>query len=99
LFIAMLVAGFKTVGRAVRGEAKPVVDRVLLWTLGISLASHCAAFISVSYFDQIQVFWFWLLAVISGLPSWAYQKLEETTAQGATVRIDDSNDMASAAVS
>jgi hypothetical protein len=26
------------------------------------------AFISVSYFDQIRVFWFWLLAVIPALP-------------------------------
>jgi len=33
------------------------------------LASHCAAFISISYFDQIQVFWFWLWAVIAILPT------------------------------
>ena len=48
---------------------------MLIWALGVCLASHCAAFISVSYFDQIQVFWFWLLAVIAGVPVWAHQEL------------------------
>jgi len=74
LFVAIIVAGFKVIGRAVRGEGEPTVRRILLWALGVSLASHCAAFISVSYFDQIQVFWFWLLAVIAGVPVWAAQK-------------------------
>jgi hypothetical protein len=35
------------------------------------------AFISVSYFDQIQVFWFWLLAMIATVPMWATKKSVE----------------------
>ena len=89
VFVAMLVVGFKIVGRAVRAEAKPAVDRILLWAFGISLASHCAAFISVSYFDQIQVFWFWLLAVIGGMPSWAYEARAEASAQNTAEPIGD----------
>lgn len=50
---------------------------MLLWAFGVCLAAHCAAFISVSYFDQIQVFWFWLLAVIATVPMWAVQKSDE----------------------
>jgi hypothetical protein len=95
-FVATIVAGFKTVGRAVRSEVKPSVDRMLLWVLGVSLASHCAAFISVSYFDQIQVFWFWLLAVIAAVPVWAHPELEEESLQDAGENIDDSDSMASA---
>jgi hypothetical protein len=76
-FVAMIVAGFKTIGRSVRNEVESSVDRMLLWAFGVSLASHCAAFISVSYFDQIQVFWFWLLAVIAAVPMWAAQKSDE----------------------
>jgi hypothetical protein len=94
--VATIVAGFKTVGRAVRSEVKPSVDRMLLWVLGVSLASHCAAFISVSYFDQIQVFWFWLLAVIAAVPVWAHPELEEESLQDAGENIDDSDSMASA---
>jgi len=77
LFIAIITAGFKTIGRFVRSEADPPVVRILLWAFGVTLASHCAAFISVSYFDQIQVFWFWLLAVIAAVPMWAAQKSGE----------------------
>lgn len=74
LFIIIIAACFKIVGRFVRGEREPAVRRILLWAFGVSLASHCAAFISVSYFDQIQVVWFWLLAMIAGIPVWAAQK-------------------------
>lgn len=99
LFVAMIVVAFKTVGRAVRDEAKPAVERILIWALGVCLASHCAAFISVSYFDQIQVFWFWLLALIAGVPVWAYREVEEPTTQNATVQIDNSHNMESAVLS
>ena len=77
LFLAMIVVCFKIVGRSVRGEGEPAVNRLLLWAFGVCLAAHCAAFISVSYFDQIQVFWFWLLAVIATVPLWAVQKSDE----------------------
>lgn len=96
LFVAMIVAGFKTVGRAVRHEVNPAVDRVLIWALGVSLASHCAAFISVSYFDQIQVFWFWLLAVIAGVPVWAHRELAEEPLPDAAGKTADAHDLGSA---
>ena len=92
----MIVAGFKTIGRAVRNEVKPTVDRMLLWALGVCLASHCAAFISVSYFDQIQVFWFWLLAVIAAVPVWAHQERGEESLQDVVENIGDSHNLESA---
>ncbi|HLX69111.1 MAG TPA: hypothetical protein VKV04_05730 [Verrucomicrobiae bacterium] len=95
-FLAMITAGFKTIGRAVRSETAPSVHRMLLWTFGVSLASHCAAFISVSYFDQIQVFWFWLLAVIAGVPLWARQELAEEPLPAAAEKTDDAHTMGSA---
>jgi hypothetical protein len=67
LFLAIIVCCFKIVGRAVHTDAQGVLDPKLLWSLGVALAAHCAAFVSISYFDQISVFWFWLLAVISSI--------------------------------
>jgi hypothetical protein len=67
LFLAIIVTCFRKVGRAVRGETNSH-EAVLWWAVGVSLSAHCAAFISISYFDQIQVFWFWLWAVIAVLP-------------------------------
>jgi hypothetical protein len=77
LFLAIITGCFKIIGQFVRGAAEPPVDRKLLWALGVCLASHCMAFISVSYFDQIQVFWFWLLAMIATVPMWATKKSVE----------------------
>jgi hypothetical protein len=63
-FIATIVCCFKIIGRAVRDQGESPIERKTIWTFGVCLLAHCSAFISVSYFDQIQVFWFWLLAVI-----------------------------------
>ncbi len=67
LFVAMIVVCFKVLGRGVRAEFDLALDRKLLWAIGVTLAAHCTAFISISYFDQIHVFWFWLLAITSSL--------------------------------
>jgi hypothetical protein len=67
LFIASIVACFKVVGRAVRNPNGLTLNRKLLWAVGVSLACHCMAFISISYYDQINVFWFWTLAIIAAL--------------------------------
>jgi hypothetical protein len=77
LFIAIIVSCFKIVGRAVRGDAEPPLPRRFLWAMGVTLCAHCTAFIAVSYFDQIEVFWFWLLAVIAAVP---LQLVEEVAA-------------------
>jgi hypothetical protein len=63
LFIAIIVNCFKLFGRTIRSEAALPLEPKTLWALGVCLACHCTAFISISYFDQIEVFWFWLLAV------------------------------------
>ena len=67
LFIAILVTCFKNVGRALDAAEDGLLKPIFLWSLGVSLAAHCTAFFSVSYFDQIQVFWYWFLAVLSCL--------------------------------
>ena len=36
--------------------------------MGVSLFGHCISFISITYFDQLIIVWFWLLAIISPLP-------------------------------
>jgi len=69
LFLAIIVGCFKKVGRAVHAEGTDPNTAKLWWAIGVCLSSHCAAFISISYFDQMQVFWFWLWAVIAVLPS------------------------------
>ncbi len=68
LFIWIIVIGFRTVGRTVRvleGTARSLA--FLAWSTGACLLAHIASFFAVSYFDQIIVFWYILLAFIAAL--------------------------------
>jgi hypothetical protein len=69
LFIGVLVAGFASVGRALRleGDAKGE-GQFSTWLLGAILFGHAATFFSISYFDQSVVFLYLLLAMIASLP-------------------------------
>lgn len=86
LFIAMIVAGYKTIGGWVGSAgAMPTPVRMFVWSIGVCLTAHCVSFISISYFDQIVVMWYWLLAVLAMLAcelSAVHQTAEHTAAAG-----------------
>jgi hypothetical protein len=66
LFIVIIVYSFGAIGRIIRAtEGELVSVRICLWSMGVALLSHVASFISVSYFSQIVVFWYMLLAMIT----------------------------------
>lgn len=65
LFISILAACFRTVGLAVKsGRLAPGMDKVV-WALGAALFVHIVSFFGVSYFDQIKVILYMLLAMIA----------------------------------
>lgn len=67
LFIAIIVFGFKYIGKAWRGAAKSGHKNSALfaWALGAGLFANVVAFLGISYFDQSIVGWYALLAMIS----------------------------------
>jgi len=68
LFLAMIVQSFKIVGRRTsRPSSSQSHDAILVWSFGACLIGHCLSFFSVSYFDQIVVIWYWLLAAMAVL--------------------------------
>lgn len=68
LFAMTLWQGFKGMGMNI---SKVVPENgpstFLIWTLGVSLATHCISFMSVAYFDQSVVFLYSTLASIACL--------------------------------
>jgi len=65
LFLALIVTCYRVIGQTVhKGGASILLDKTV-WALGVAFTAHCMAFISVSYFDQIKVFWFWLVSAIA----------------------------------
>jgi len=67
LFIWMLVKCFKTVGAEAHGIDNPLGRRFLAWSLGCALLTHVASFFSVSYFDQITIFWYLHIGMVAAL--------------------------------
>lgn len=66
LFIAIIVCCFKAIGRSLKAmEESTFAEKIIVWSLGASLFAHVISFTSVSYFDQIILFWYLLLAMIS----------------------------------
>ncbi|MBP1741122.1 MAG: hypothetical protein H6Q48_3415, partial [Deltaproteobacteria bacterium] len=66
LFLLMIGLCFRAVGLTLqKAENHPFEVRILIWSLGASLVSHLMSFFSVSYFDQVVMFWYFLLASIS----------------------------------
>jgi hypothetical protein len=65
LFLAILVYGFKYLGRARRAASKEPKRALFLWAVGSALFANVVAFFGISYFDQTIVAWYALLAMIS----------------------------------
>jgi hypothetical protein len=67
LFIAIIVIAFRDVGELWRLQTKNPYRLAISWVLGVSLFVHCMNFIGVSYFGQIWILWYLLLAIIGSL--------------------------------
>jgi hypothetical protein len=64
LFIAIIAACFGSVERGIRAQVGGPTAALFVWGLGVALFVHCVSFVSITYFDQSIVLWFWLLAAI-----------------------------------
>ena len=67
LFVVIIVGCFKILGRRVRDEEGNFFAGFLFWAMGAALFAHCLSFLSVPYFDQMVIIWYWLLAAISSV--------------------------------
>jgi hypothetical protein len=64
LFIFIIAVSFRTIGRWLNSTTSGLPTAFLAWAAGVSLFAHCVSFTSVTYFDQIVIVWYWLLASI-----------------------------------
>jgi hypothetical protein len=74
LFVAIFAVSFRTIGRLIRIRAGfiSVNSKRFAWALGATLFAHMINLISISYFDQNFVMFYFLIAaipVVSTLPS------------------------------
>ena len=67
LFIYCLTIAFQEIGRLWRRQRVRSREMKLAWALGVGLFVHATMFIGVSYFGQITISWYMLLAIIGSL--------------------------------
>jgi len=67
LFVLSLVIAFSNVGKIWRSVQFDRAKMMLGWSLGVALFVHSVIFLAVSYFGQIYLIWYLLLAIIGSL--------------------------------
>jgi hypothetical protein len=70
LFIYILVLCFKQIGTSMLKAGSTEGLQRGCWCLGVGLFATIVNFFSVSYFDQIQVVWYMLLAIVAATTAW-----------------------------
>ena len=68
LFIGLLTMALEAVGRARKQFEGYFQSEFFIWAIGCALFAHMAAFFGISYFDQMIVVWYALLAIILAVP-------------------------------
>jgi hypothetical protein len=82
LFVLIIVFCFRNVGRALQQiEDRPFAVKMVIWSMGVALFTHVVSFISVSYFDQLIMLWYLLLASISSVSGQLMAEREEEAAE------------------
>ncbi len=81
LFMAVLAACFAAVGNGMwRNRHGPIERQFVIWTLGAILFAHAVTFLSISYFDQTNVYLYFLFAGIISLQTSRPLLAKETSA-------------------
>ncbi|MGD0232226.1 MAG: hypothetical protein ABSC19_18030, partial [Syntrophorhabdales bacterium] len=73
LFIGVIILCFRQLGRRLRvlyGE-NAKVDALATWFIGVAVFAHALSFLSVAYFDQLTVFWYFALGCISSISGYS----------------------------
>jgi hypothetical protein len=68
LFIAGISTAFTMVGKALRQVESQPQERLLVFTVGVSLFVHVWSYFGVSYFGQILMLWYLTMAIVGSLP-------------------------------
>ncbi len=66
-FLAIIVFGFKYLGRARKAATADKKQEMFVWSFGASLFANVVAFFGIGYFDQTIVAWYALLAMIAAI--------------------------------
>jgi len=73
LLIAVIVLCFKQLGRIIWSNGQNPEMQKIVWLFGVSLLTHMVSFFGFSYWDQIMVIWYLLVALIASLGNFHHE--------------------------
>jgi hypothetical protein len=85
--LAIIVFGFKYVGRTRRAVSGDRSQELFIWGLGASLFANVVAFFGISYFDQTIVAWYALLAMIIAMAVSVRKAQKNKTERGSKEKV------------
>jgi hypothetical protein len=73
LFLAIMVLAYKRLGinRKIAERSGSLKDARFIWAIGVCLFAHTVAYFGIAYFDQSELAWYLLLALISATTAFA----------------------------
>lgn len=71
LFIAIFVRGYRMIGIARRAAEESGKNERLIWSVGAAFFANSVAYLGIVYYDQSNIAWYALLAIISVIGSYA----------------------------
>ncbi len=66
-FVLVIRAGFQKTAKMLRSENVGRGEKWRSWVLGCTLFTHAVTFVSITYYDQLAILFFWLLAALASL--------------------------------
>ncbi|MDM8007799.1 MAG: hypothetical protein QUV05_16790 [Phycisphaerae bacterium] len=81
LFVYMIACAFAGVGRLWRTSDPMTAQIMVAWSFGVCLFVHCVSFMAGSYFGQIVMIWYLLLAMIASLDPAPHRETAGTPTQ------------------
>jgi|SRR5579864_457400 len=75
-FLAILVYGFKYLGKGRRAAGQNKKKALFMWALGSALFANVVSFFGISYSDQVMVVWYGSLAMISAVAAVRVKQLQ-----------------------
>jgi O-antigen ligase len=88
LFLAVIVYGFKYLGKVRRRTTTNARLAHFVWAVGAALFANVIAYFGISYFDQSIVPWYCLLAIISVVGTSHKRDSAQAQIEGSSDRVD-----------
>jgi hypothetical protein len=87
LFLAVIVCGFKCIGERRTEWSQEPSCAFFVWSLGAGLFANVVSFFGISYFDQVSVAWWCLLAMISRVSALEFTRERTAPAHATAVSV------------